>query len=388
MKVLWLASWYPNSHEPVNGDFIQRHARAVSRYAQVDVVHVLQLGAGTPTAKSLTLTTTGNLREFICSFQFQPTGFGWLDKLRYNTAYLHAYRKFLRQYEQEHGRPDLVHVHVPIKAGIMGRWVARRWKIPYLVSEQASYYEEAAPDNFHRRTSYFRRNAERIFRDADIVTNVSTTIAEKIRQLFGLRKVVTVHNLVETEMFHPVQQNPSSVFTWLHVSALGEQKNIPGMLRAFASLRTKEPGWRLRIVGPHTSAHRELVQQLGLSAQVSFTGELPHATVAKEMQQAGAFVIFSNHENFPCVVVEALCCGLPVIASDAGGVREAVNAENGIIVPVGDESSLANALQKLMQNYRQYNCQRISGEAAAKYAAPLIGSQFFGLYQQLTASKY
>jgi len=383
MKVLWLASWYPNEQEPVNGDFIQRHAKAVSHLQPIDVMHVVQLGHQITTSASETVTADGPLLEIISTFAFRPVGFSLIDKLRYNAWYLAYFKQQVLAYEKKYGRPDIIHVHVPIKAGIIGRWAAKRWNIPYIISEQASYYEQAAPDNFHTRSSFFRNNARKIFRDAAVVTNVSATIGQVIQQLFQLKKVVPVHNLAETDFFHYTTPPHNKLFTWLHVSALGEQKNIRGMLAAFAAMKD-DASWQLRIAGPYTKQHIDWVAEYGLASRVSFTGELAYEDVAKEMQQADAFVLFSNHENFPCVVVEALCCGLPVVAADAGGVREAIHAGNGIVVQPQQEAQLTEALKKVSTHYTMYDRARISRAAAERYAAPVIAQQFVDIYRQLT----
>ena len=75
------------------------------------------------------------------------------------------------------------------------------------------------------------------------------------------------------------------------------------------------------------------ILQLNLSANaIQFTGMLPYEEVARLMRNSDAFVLFSLYENMPCVVLEALCCGLPVITSDVGGLKEVINQENGVLV--------------------------------------------------------
>src|ERR1051325_7757565 len=94
MKILWLSSWYPNPLHPYDGDFIQRHARAVSAYAFITVFYVAQEGEKVNISKeSMIEQTKENVSERIIFFRFRKTGFGWLDKILYNYRYYSTYRK-------------------------------------------------------------------------------------------------------------------------------------------------------------------------------------------------------------------------------------------------------------------------------------------------------
>ena len=382
MKILWLASWYPNSYEPVNGDFIQRHAMAVSTLIPIDVIHVVQVGKDISTNDESTYSKQNNLREFIYSFSFKNIGIDFIDKIRYNIKYRFFYRHVLIKYAKKFGKPKLVHVHVPMKAGLVAREICNDWHIPYLVSEQASHYEITAKDNFFTRSNFFKRNTAKVFKDATIATNVSATIGKTIQQLFKLKKVETIYNVVDTAVFN-YQTTKNNVFTWIHVSSLVHQKNVEGIIEAFEDLNIINPNWQLKIVGPATNELKELVQQKKLSQQIIFTGEVSYQEVATQMKSADAFVLFSRHENFPCVIAEALCCGLPIVSSITGGIAEAVNETNGILVENENINQLTNALNDLMNNYTSFNRTLISKNAIELYNMETIGEQFINLYKKI-----
>ena len=202
--------------------------------------------------------------------------------------------------------------------------------------------------------------------------------------MFQLKAVIPVHNVVDVNVFYPKPKEDSSIFQWLHVSTLGEQKNIHGMLQAFQLLKKKfKNNWRLKLVGPLYKQYNQLVIDLNLAEQITFTGELQHNDVATAMQNADAFVLFSKHENFPCVIPEALCCGLPVVGSNVGGVAEAITKENGIVVNSDDIEMLANALAEIMNKRTNLSSENIAKDAQNKYSNAVIGNQFVQLYKKM-----
>ncbi len=386
MKVLWLASWYPNKYEPVNGDFVQRHANAVASIMNIDVIHVVQLGKDVLVEDGCSETQYHNLYETVYSFSFRKLGIDWFDKIRYNIKYRSFYLKVLQAYIQQNGKPDIIHVHVPMKAGLVAMQMKQLFSIPYIVSEQASYYETAAPDTFYKRSIFFRKSTKQVFRNAIIATNVSNTIGNQIKQMFQLKKVVPIHNVVNTSHFFYKPLVKNDIFKWIHVSTLGEQKNIEGLIAAFQQLNhQKITNWQLTLIGPYKNHHLQLIEDAGLKNQVFFTGEIAHHNVAVELQKANAFVLFSKHENFPCVIPEALCCGLPIVASEVGGIAEAIDETNGLIVTSGNINMLSESLENLMKNYSQYNQISIAETANIKYNYTSIGNQFVQIYNEVLA---
>lgn len=383
MKVLWLASWYPNQISPYEGDFIQRHARAVTAFSKVTVVYLSQAGETVNIYDTqFTEQEKDNVVEKIIFFTFKKTGVKWFDKIKYNIIYYKTYKKLIAQYIKTNGLPDIVHVHVPMKAGMIARWMKRRWRIPYIVSEQSSLYNRFSPGNFHQRSFMYRYNVKRVFNKADAVTNVSAVVGEKLRILFGLFEVKVIHNTVNTLLFNYQKHTPHK-FRFIHVSTLTHQKNVEGILNAVKGLSKLRQDFELVIVGPIGSELIKMMATLNVTSLVSYTGEISYPEVASQMQNASAFVLFSRHENFPCVIVEALCCGLPCITSNVGGVREAVNNDNGIIVKSESEVQLIEAMAKMMNEYQRFDRLRIAEEAQEKFSYSTIGKQFYDLYREI-----
>lgn len=381
MNVLWLASWYPNKFEPVNGDFIQRHAKAVSPILPIQLFHITQLGKDIESENSIDTNTINNLTETICYFKFNKWGISIIDKIRYNLLYKRKSLECIENYIHKNGKPDIIHVHVPMKAGWIAYSLYKKYNIPYIISEQASYYDDDAPDNFNSRSWFFKRTTTRVCKNAKAISNVSSTIARKMENIFGLQNIYTIHNIANTNSFYYSPLKTNNEFIWLHVSTLSEQKNVTGIIHAFHNLKNEhKQKSKLILVGAKIHLHKTLVNTLQLENDIIFIGEVPHNKVASFMQQANAFVLFSNHENFPCVLVEALCCGLPVIASNVGGVAEAINENNGLIVNSKDVNALTKAMAKMINNYNNYNQEEIAFNAKQLYDDSVIANQFINLY--------
>jgi len=381
MQVLWLVSWYPDAFEPYNGDFIQRNARAVAELMPITVIHVLQAGSNIHSKYKFEINKQQQLEEWIVYFTFKPTPIKKLNTFLYQRAYKQCYKKVLKKYLTAYGKPSIVHVHAPMRAGIIARKWCQKMHLPYIVSEHASMYAKTAIDSYFQKPIWYKNALRKVMQQAAVVTNVSFTVANSIQKIFNLSTVTVIPNLVNTQYFQFKAETQSNKFTFLHVSSLLPQKNLTGILKTFALLKNEFQQWQLVIVGPKSSVIEAEIEQLQLSAYVHLTDAIPYESVAAYMQQANALVLFSWQENAPCVIFEALCCGLPVITSSAGGAADFINENNGIIVPPGDEKALLNACRQMLQEYAKFNRFAIAKSAVRQFAQPVIASQIVTLYE-------
>jgi glycosyltransferase involved in cell wall biosynthesis len=381
--ILWLCSWYPHPASPFHGDFIQRHAHAVSAYADIHVLHIPLTGPTTASTAYEQKTETGSLMEWIRQIDYRPGDFLPINKVVYNWRYQQAWRHLLEAYVRTYGAPSLVHVHVAMKAGIAAQTFCKALQIPYVVSEHASLYDESGMDHWETRSVYFKTQTRNIMRNAAAISNVSARLAVRMEKLFDVAPVQVIRNVVDTTLFYPGHK--PTRFRFLHASALGEQKRPYDMLQALQAFALEEGmDWELVVCGPADAALKEWAEVCQIADRIQWRGMISYESVAAEMRAASALILFSHHENFPCVVIEALCCGLPVLASDVGGVAEAISVENGILVSAqAGIPELSKAISSLYHRANFFDRDQIAQAARARYCYQTIGKEFYDWYQRV-----
>jgi len=380
-RILWLCSWYPTPSDPFNGDFIQRHARAAALYNDIHVIHLAAYGEGPGKAMNGSLHREGGLTEQIVYYK---KGNSLWERLRAHYRWMFLFRKTLRNFVVKYGRPHLVHVQVPMKAGIMARWFMNRYKVPYLVTEHWGIYNSVVKDNFQARNKYFRLYTRKIFKKAIRFISVSRYLAEGVNRLVCRKEYEVIPNVTDTRyfFFSPV---PKQTFRFIHVSNMVPLKNTEGILRSFAEAYKQNKDAELVLVGDRDPAIHAVARSLYLpEGVIQFRGEIAYEHVAAEMQQAHCLVLFSHIENSPCVIGEALCCGLPVIATNTGGIPEMVDETNGILIEPGDEAALTEAMLRMVRDWKLFYPEEIANKATGRYSYETVGARLDRVYRQIT----
>lgn len=166
------------------------------------------------------------------------------------------------------------------------------------------------------------------------------------------KKNVVLHNAVDINLFVPGNiQRKENEYQVLGVGRLVPTKGFHVLLQAFAEfLRCANQKARLTLIGDGSQREvlRQQALQLGILPSVEFVDPIDQQKLVKYYQEADMFCLPSFNEGFPCVVVEAMACGTPVIASRVGGIAEVVDTQSGILVEPGEVSALCNALLKAM----------------------------------------
>jgi len=193
-----------------------------------------------------------------------------------------------------------------------------------------------------------------------------------------------IPNVVNTNVFNFQNDKPATkFFTFLHISTLDDSiKNVSGIIDAFEKL--EQPNLILKIVGDGPIDWiLNRVKTIKSSNTIIVNKEMKHQDVATEMQLADVFVLFSNIENLPLVLIESISCGTPFISSNVGGVAELHNNELGVLVEAGNVEELTTEMNNIIKNLNKYNPQKIRQFAIDQYSEEVVGKKFNDLYIQL-----
>ena len=374
-KILWLVSWYPNRNNPFDGDFIQRHAKAAAIYNDIHVLFVTE-------ADNLKVTETiiNRYTGLTEEIKYYSRKMGPIGKLLKQYQWFKLYKNAVNSYIQHNGLPDLVHVHIPWKAGLIAFWIKNKYGIPFIVTEHWGIYNRVLKDNYYSKPAYFKQIVKKIFEEAKEVTSVSKYLIDGLNQTAIIKSSRLIPNVVDTSLFYKKDQKHAK-FSFIHVSNMVPLKNVSEILIAFRKLVSEVPlNVQLIMIGNTDDKYVKEAERMELlNKNIFFRGEINYKDVAEEMQRSHCLILNSFIENAPCVISEALCCGLPVISTAVGGVPEMINDSNGYLIEPG-ANNLLRAMQLVLKDYERFDKQSISDIAKRKYSYSIISEKFADLY--------
>ena len=200
--------------------------------------------------------------------------------------------------------------------------------------------------------------------------------------------VGVVPNGVDCDFFSPAPELRGNRFRLLFVGRFQEQKNLLTVLERFAAISPRTDA-ELRIIGdgPLRPEIEKRIEALGLNKRVQLLPWQNKEGLRREYQSAHALINYSHYEGMPNVVLEAMACGLPIVASRIMGHEELVaHGTQGFLVGLHESEKLDEALLQLMQNAEL--CSQM-GQAARtqveeNYSWKAAADQFVDLLQEKT----
>lgn len=377
-NILWLPSWYPNPTDPFEGDFIQRHAHAAALQNNIHVLFIKPIPLNKPVKEFIKITH--NLTEQIIYINKEK---GFLKKVARQQLWLRQYKEAIKAYILKNGLPHLVHVHVPWRVGVVALWMKRKFGIPYVITEHWGIYNNVVENRFSNQPFWMRYLLIKLFNASVLLVSVSEFLAKNLNQYGIFKKFVVIPNVVDTTLFYyKAEVRPR--FTFVHISNMVLLKNVYGLLDAFALFHQQYKSSQLVLIGNKDDHFINYANSLKIERESClFLGEIPYTTVAAEMQSAHCLILNSDMENSPCVIGEALCCGLPVIATNVGGIPELTNDENSILIPPRDTQALIAAMSKVYDNYKKINRNAIADAASKKHNYGAVAAQLTELYNTI-----
>lgn len=177
---------------------------------------------------------------------------------------------------------------------------------------------------------------------------VSEASAQQLRELLPDADIEMIPNGIKTQDFAPVLCQQDGYVRLLFVGGMGKGKGERDLIRALQIVADRVPQLRVSLLGNGAESLQTLIDECGVRGQIEYLGPVPHAERVQFFRRADIFVLPSYGEGMPMSVLEAMAAGLPVIATNVGGIPELIthNVEGFLLVP-GDVQALAERIMQL-----------------------------------------
>jgi len=371
LHILFLSKWYPSRVSPTNGDFVQRHAEAVATKHHVTLIHVIT-DEHLKKSREIIEFKKNNVQTYI--IYVSSTKNPILKFFRFFKSYIKIIKK-IKNF-------NLVHLNITFPVGLIALYLKWFKKTPYLISEHWSGYQPPMNKSIGHIP---KKITEIIVKNASIVCPVSKNLQDNMVN-FGLKgNYYPVPNVVNTDHFN-ILNEPHKEFIITHISGMNNEiKNVEGIINVVSKLQHKIPNLKFYLIGNNPIQYKVKLEKLG-NKSVKIVGQIPNSEVGNYLKKSSVFVLFSNYENLPCVILESFACGVPVISTDIGGVSEYFPKDFGYLIKPKDEISLESSILKIYNNELNFNKYLMHNYAIKNFGVETISEIFSNIYVKILSN--
>jgi glycosyltransferase involved in cell wall biosynthesis len=247
-------------------------------------------------------------------------------------------------------RYDVLNTHFAIPSGPTGVVLSRLFKMPMVLTIIGGDIYDPSKRLSPSRNRVLRGVVRRVLDSSSQIVAISEDIKRRAREDLRCQKdIEVIHYGLSAPQFESRSRAELGLsedhLVLITIGRLIKRKALDNLLLALSRLEQRETRLLIIGVGPEEGHLRDLSARLGLSAQVEFLGPIWGERKYQYLAASDVFVLPSVHEGFGLVFLEAMHCGLPVVASSTGGQTDFLkDGETGFLVPVGDVDALADRI--------------------------------------------
>jgi len=365
LHILFLSGWYPSRVLPSNGDFVQRHAEAVATKHKVTLIHVITDEILLELERTVTLKN--NVKTIIL----------YLPKV--NNSFAKFYF-FIKSYISEISKIDyfdMVHLNITYPLGMLALYMKFLKNKPYIISEHWSDYQK----NLNKSIGFFQKFITKIIiRNASFICPVTTHLKDAMIN-FGLKgNYYPIPNVVNTSIFNKLEEKDANEFVISHISGMQQEiKNVKGIINVISKLQNKIPNLKFNLIGNNSSKYIDYIKKLAINNS-TIKEQIPNDEIANYLNKTDVFVLFSNYENLPCVIIESFACGVPVVSTNVGGISEYFPKNFGYLIEPKDEIALEKSILNIRNKKLIPNKDEMVKFADYNFGISTICNSFTELY--------
>ena len=376
-NILHLPRWYPNTSDPQNGVFVLKQIKTLMPWYNNMVLFV----KSEKEKKHFSVNRKKTEHYDELQINFAKSKYSVVNLYRY----FKEFRKGMNILVKENGTPALIHIHILLRNGLLGWYYAWKFKIPFIVSEHWSGY---ITGKYEKKNFLYRKLMMMILHRAQKILVVSQSLKTALTTLgIDEEKLEIVPNVVEkSQVTTETGKKSGEKIIILSVADLVDDiKKISGIIEALAEIKNlNNIEYHIIGDGPDRMMLEKLSEQKNLlNKVVFFDGRKPNSEVLKIINNCSFLVINSITETFSVVTAEALMAGKPVVVTRCGGPEYFVNGTNGILIKPGNKKELKAALEKMIEEHKNYDPQRLKKSVEQKFSANIIGIRLKKIYDKI-----
>mgnify|MGYP001208945830 CR=1 FL=1 len=384
--VLFIVDWWPLPGNPHNGVYVWEHAQALARHRKVVVVRVV-VEKGSSPGVSFVESRDGEVVVCEAIIRTPVRRFGVHDALvrRY-------YRRIVEDLSARYAF-RIAHVHVRTDSTACFPPVAASLGLPVVVTEHSSFYRIGINSGQLGDPAVLREGIRRWFAHKSIkrVLPVSHDLAHTLVSEYGVRQeqIAVVPN-VASPLFRPMDLAAPAPFrivlaarwSWLKdpLLFLDALHLLPPDVAASLEVDWIGDGEPMEKIKVHARA-------LEGKVKVNFRGYQLKPEIAHFLGHAHLLVHPTKTENLPCIIIESLASGTPVLSHAVGGVPELIDHTNGILCAPGDVQAFADALTRIVRGEVTFDRTAIAAAAGARYSQDNVARAMIKVYDEVLAEK-
>ena len=371
-----ITKWYPNREDPQIGVFIQKHAKAISYYNNVNVLYIHSQN-NLLKKFEIVQNENGQLNEILIYYRKDTS---LLSKIINPVLYLLALSKGIQLLEKKEKKPDIIHAYILTRTGFIAWYLSKRKRIPYIISEQWSGF---VTGKYLKKSLLKKSITGFVVRKSKAVTCVSQFLSDRMKNC-GLENNLycVIPNVIETPLTAKSLKHNDAVNVLLVADLVDEIKNISSVIKMINNVE-EEITFSLSIIGggPDESMLKKLASNFNLlDKKVFFLGQKVNEEVYSHLLQSDFLIMNSRYETFSLICAEAMSCGIPVLATRCGGPDEFVTDDTGILIDSDNEELLKNNFIYMLRNFKKFDSHKIKEYAMERFSKEKAGIAFQKLY--------
>lgn len=393
MNLLVASDAYPSTDDEYRGIFVRQQTERLARhlesvtvvspvsYIPAPLLRIRSISQMAGRKRTPTTLRSDNIEVVFPKYPLIPPSGEIGDRIRLRMSSAAALRVI-----QKRKPADLVHAHFVFSGGTVGMAVKARMNVPYvLTAHGGDVYRQPFLNKWWRR------------RSRDILNNASRVITTSMRNQKIIsenlevpdERITLIHNGYDETLFRPMDQTECKLRTnltgrgriLLSVGNLSPVKGHLYLVQALAEVVRTNSDVLCVIIGRGIEKNRLLrsAVRLGVQDHLVIIDGVPHGDLPFWMNSSDLFVLPSVDEGFPAVIPEALGCGIPVVASNVGGVPEAiVSDEIGLLSRSRDSDDLAGMIQLALG--RKWSRETICRHARKQFSLDSAVASILSVY--------